>query len=357
MPKKITEFELLPLLRRYINELKKGKQLQPNGKKIKKDSITNYLYLEKLLINFSSSRNLKLRIKIVSGVNKALFEAEKKYWKKFYTDFTGYLYNDLGHFDNYVGSTTKLLRTFFNYLNNEKGLITGNFHKKFFTPSEEIEIIVLSPERLKYLIYSTELENKLTPVLRRVKDIFIFGCAVGLRYSDLINLELANIEVNDCNTYIKVQSKKTETFTKVKLPDYAVDIINKYKGKSKKRLLPFINKVFLNKKIKHLMETAGFTEPVIKTRRRQGIPIKLNKDEKHKNGFRFCDLITTHTMRRTAITYLLSHGMNEQVVRKISGHAANSKEFYRYVSFAQTFIDKEIDLVHEKMFKKHQELA
>jgi hypothetical protein len=33
---------------------------------------------------------------------------------------------------------------------------------------------------------------------------------------------------------------------------------------------------------------------------------------------------------------MLSLGMNEQMLRQISGHAANNKEFFRYVSFAKT---------------------
>ena len=99
------------------------------------------------------------------------------------------------------------------------------------------------------------------------------------------------------------------------------------------------------------MEIAGFTEPAFKIRQKRGIPTPLHKKNKEKL-YRFCDLGTTHTMRRTAITTMLSSGMNEQVVRKISGHAAGSKEFYRYVSFAQTFMDNEIDLVHKKLEKQ-----
>jgi len=51
-------------------------------------------------------------------------------------------------------------------------------------------------------------------------------------------------------------------------------------------------------------------------------------------------------MRRTAITTMLSLGVPEAVVRKISGHAPGSKEFYRYVQWAQSYQDAET----EKMF-------
>lgn len=350
MPKKITEYQLLPLFRKYINSIKKGKHLQNNGKKIKSASIDNYLYLEKLLTDFCSAKGFNLRIRPIAVYSQKQFNDEKKYWKEFYLSFTNYLYDDLGHFDNYVGSTIKLLKAFFNFLNTQAGIPTGAFYKKFFTPSEEIEIIVLSPERVKNLINNKDLENRLSSDLQEVKDVFVFGCAVALRYSDLMALNSANIEIHTGVTYIKMQSKKTQTFTRVKLPPHAIEILEKYKARSKTGLLPKFNKAYLNKKIKLLMQEAGYTEPVNRYRQRRGIPVKIYKNEKRKIAYRFCDIVTTHTMRRTAITNLLSSGMSEQAVRRISGHAANSKEFYRYVSFAQTYMDHEIDKAHEKLY-------
>ncbi|MBK6987035.1 MAG: hypothetical protein IPH33_01655 [Bacteroidetes bacterium] len=54
-------------------------------------------------------------------------------------------------------------------------------------------------------------------------------------------------------------------------------------------------------------------------------------------------------MRRTAITTLLNLGMPEHMVRKISGHATGSKEFFRYVQYSQSFLDQETDKVHLRL--------
>jgi intergrase/recombinase len=54
-------------------------------------------------------------------------------------------------------------------------------------------------------------------------------------------------------------------------------------------------------------------------------------------------------MRRTAITTMLNLGMPEHIVRKISGHAANSKEFFRYVRMSQNIIDQESDKIFEQI--------
>jgi integrase len=355
MPKKITEYPLLPLLHKFINEAKKGKHLQKNGKKIKPDSVKNYYYLELLLIKFSTEKNYVIRLKNVNGLTKKQFEDEKKYWKDFYLSFTSYLYDDLGHYDNYVGRSIKLLRSFFNYIVTEKGLPIGSFHKKFYAPYEDIEIVVLSAERLNYMVYNTDLEAQLNDELKKVKDVFVFGCAVALRFSDLTVLTKSNLEVINQRAYLKVKSKKTQTFTRVKLPDYARILLQKYAKLYEHQLLPVFNKVYMNKKIKLVMEHYGFTEPVERTRQRRGISQPLLRTG--KKPYRFCDAVSTHTMRRSAITTMLSLGMNEQAVRQISGHAANSKDFYRYVAFAQTYIDTEIDLMHEKLSSKRLELV
>ncbi|MET0394559.1 MAG: hypothetical protein ABW019_15545, partial [Chitinophagaceae bacterium] len=149
--------------------------------------------------------------------------------------------------------------------------------------------------------------------------------------------------------YLAVRSIKTNADSLVKLPPYAVAITERY-TKLKKRLLPKFNVVNLNKFIKELLRQAGFTHTVYVTRNRRGIPVEQKTED--KKALRFCDVATTHTMRRTAITTMLSLGVPEQVVRKISGHSASGKEFYRYVSWAQTYQDQETEKMFEKLGEK-----
>ena len=352
MPKLTEEFSLLPLLHKFINEAKKGKHLQKNGKRIRPASIRNYYYLELFLTRYSEKYDFKIRIKNSSNFNKRQFEDEKQYWKDFYVGFTGYLYDDLNHHDNFVGRLIKLLRSFFNYLISEKGFSIGFFYRKFYAPSEDVDIVVITPERLNYLIDSTTLEKGLSSDLKKIKDVFVFGCIVALRFSDLMALTKSNVEITNKRMYIKIQSKKTQTYTIVKLPDFAIKIANKYNKLYTSKLLPQYRQATFNIKIKQIMEHYGFTELIDRSRQKRGITEPVYKDKKTKTSFRFCDAVTSHTMRRSAITTLLSLGMNEQMVRKISGHAANSKDFSRYVSFAQAYIDTEIDNVYKKLSKK-----
>jgi intergrase/recombinase len=61
-------------------------------------------------------------------------------------------------------------------------------------------------------------------------------------------------------------------------------------------------------------------------------------------------------MRRTAITTLLTMGVPELVVRKISGHAPGSKEFYRYVAIAQEYMNHEVQTAYKKLVNEHSYL-
>ena len=247
-----------------------------------------------------------------------------------------------------MGSVIKDIRTFFNYLVIERNLRITNHFRQFYVPHEQIQILVIDGNQLNYLIHDQEFEQKLRPVMKEVKDIFVIGCNVSLRYSDLIELKRDNLEKINQDYYLKVQSQKTKIYTRIKLPNYAVEIFKRY-SKRGKRLLPYFNLVRLNIYLKQLAEFAGWTQEVVKTRKKRGVAEVVYKNKKLRTHYRFCDLISSHTMRRSAITTMLSLQMPEHLVRKISGHAANIKEFHKYVAISQNYLDAETDKVFEKL--------
>jgi integrase len=244
------------------------------------------------------------------------------------------------YFDNYISSIVKILRTFFNYLLNELYLPIGNFHNQFKIQTHPIPVVVLEPHQIKYLISNEDFRCKLTPKLKKLNDIFIFGCTIGLRYKDLMRLKVTDIQNTENGSFVILNTSKTATQVKIPLPDYALSIIDKYKRRSKTLILPQISNVNLNIGLKKLIEKAGWVYNYPKIRYQQGKPIEIkNKDG---NSYRFCDHITTHTMRRTAITTLLLLGVEENIVRTISGHSPGSKEFFKYVANVQNHLNKQV---------------
>lgn len=335
------------LYKKFISDSSKGNRLQKNGQRIKPQTIENYVFIEKLLERFIQDTGFELKLYLVNHLTTSEMKKAKLFWQQFYFKFTDYLYKE-GYFDNYVGSTIKGIRIFFNYLNSEMHLQVGMFHKNFHVPKEEIPIVVFNPDQLRYLIYDKKLHEDLPDDLKIVKDIFVFGCTVALRISDLMDLRAFHFVKDMNNYYLKVKSKKTGTDTSIKLPDYAVEIVLKYKNKQA-TLLPQMSTGYFNKQLKNLARFVTDNEPIIKVRSKKGRPTVIYKDPSKRIHYTMADHITAHTMRRTAITTMLRLGVPEQVVRKISGHAPNSKEFFKYVAFSQTYQDAETDKAFQKL--------
>lgn len=344
------EHLLLPLFERFIKDSYKGRRLKPDGARIKPQSITNYSYVLQYLKEYEEKQGTPLIIKVSSGTNKRAFLAEKKYWKKFYFEFTNYLYTKKGCYDNYVGAVIKVIRIFFNYVNKDLGIRAGDFYKSFYVCKEEIPVITLLPQQLQFLINNKDFDNSLSVSLLKSKDIFVFGCTVALRVSDLFNIKFTDIERQGNSFYLPVKTIKTGTIVRIKLPEYAMAIVEKFKAaaKGRKTIFPQIPRTRFNDHLKLIAEQAGWITEIGKYRTRRGVAIE-DTFGADKKTYRFCDLVSSHIMRRTAITTMLMLGMKEHVVKQISGHANDSKSFYRYVNLVQSYLDNEMDIVFNKL--------
>jgi integrase len=299
------------------------------------------------LLQYEKAFNTQLRILLLHKSSLRILQQEKNYWNKFKQKFMSFLYKEKKYADNTVNNVFKIIKIFFNYLQIEKAYSIGNYHKQFRVSLQNTTPTVLQIEQLHFLISDNKFEENLNNHLKRVKDIFVFGCTVALRVSDLMKLQQKNITTHGEETYLSLFTQKTNALIQIPLPHYAVDIIKKYKSKNGKYLLPRLSNTNLNIQIKKLIQKAGWDYSAVKVISKQGKLVEL----KNKNGnvWKFYEHITAHTMRRTAITTLLILGVPEIVVRNVSGHAPGSKEFYKYVSIAQSYLNKEVKNAHQKL--------
>lgn len=349
--KYLDQHTFLSLIDDFINDSYAGRRTKKNGSKISSGTIDNYLYLKKNLCAFAEHSSFEMKLFIVNNLTQTEKERARRYYKKFYASFTNYLYDRKKYFDNYTGLMIKTLRSFFNYLEEERNISVGTFHRSFYVPVEEIPIIALTQEQLRFILYDDEFNETVRyHDLEKIRDIFVFGCTVALRVSDLLSLTQKNLLIQGDRYYIGVKSQKTSTHTSIKLPEYAVEILKKYKS-GKKNLLPAISAGWFNARLKDFARLIPDDFEMIKTRERRGKQVVVYKDPIRRIHYRLSDHISTHTMRRTAITNMLCLGMPEHLVRKISGHAANSHEFFRYVQLSQSFIDGETDKVFDQLKK------
>jgi integrase len=344
MQKKSQRKEILPLFDKFIRESKKGIRINKNGKRLSTSTIKNYQSTYRFLALLNSKDDTPITISTQFKLNRAVYLKEKKYWNNFFLNFKKTMYNN-GCTDNYVGMCIKVLKTFFKYLELEENYTSASFYRQFYSPNFENQITVIDQEKLRFLIGDEEFTNYLPSHLKPAKDLLVVGCTLGLRFSDLISLNAKNIQSVDGNVYVVTKSQKTGVNTRIKIPYYVVDILNKYKKGN--TILPKISLSEFNKKIKVIGELAGWTYLVGRERSINGVSKELKTAK--GNQYRFCDILCSHIMRRTAITTLLVLGMPETLVRKISGHAANSKEFFKYVKYSEAFLDNETDKAFDKL--------
>jgi integrase len=168
----------------------------------------------------------------------------------------------------------------------------------------------------------------------------------------LFDIKFTDLAQVGGNWYLQVKTIKTGSFVRIKLPNYVIVIIRKFEStaRGRKAIFPPIPRTRFNNQLKLIAKLAGWTNMVRRERSQWGMyhtSAGINKTTPRN----FCDLVSSHIMRRTAITTMLMLGMKEPAVKKISGHADNSKHFYRYVNLVQSYLDNEVDVVFEKLLQ------
>ncbi|OWP28757.1 integrase [Prevotella nigrescens] len=157
----------------------------------------------------------------------------------------------------------------------------------------------------------------------RVRDVFLFQCFTGLRYSDVFNLRRSDIK----GDHIEVTTVKTSDSLIIELNNHSKAILDKYKDVAFEddKVLPVITNQKMNDYLKELAELAGIDEPVRQTYYRGNERI----DEVTPKYA----LLGTHAGRRTFICNALALGIPPQVVMKWTGHS-DYKAMKPYIDIA-----------------------
>lgn len=240
-----------------------------------------------------------------------------------YDKLLGYLLDEKKMVNNSAYKIIGLMKIFLKW-SYERGLNNNLTFQKFKIKEEKVDIVTLTNEELDKLAGLNLTDNKR---LERVRDLFLFGCYTGGRFSDLNNIERADLKEDVW--YLRV--KKTRDVLEIPLLNEAFSIIEKYKNQPTP--LPRISNQKMNVYIKEVCALAEINEPVKIVRYRGNQPLVF---EGPKNGF-----VSVHTARRTFITQSLLRGMKAEVVMSISGHK-NFKTFKKYLDITRK--DKQEEL-------------
>lgn len=179
-------------------------------------------------------------------------------------------------------------------------------HKLKTTPKK---VVFLSWDELKQLRGCKIPETK--QYLERVRDVFLFLCYTGLRYSDVYNLKKSDVKGNQ----IEITTIKTTDNLIIELNNYSREILDKYKNIpfENNKVLPVISNQRMNEYLKELGELANLNEPVRETYYKRNRRID-DITPKHA-------LLSTHAGRRTFICNSLAMGIPAQTVMKWTGHS------------------------------------
>ena len=237
-------------------------------------------------------------------------------------DYVGYLRDVKEMRNSTIGKQLSFLKWFLRWA-YKKGVHQNNAYDSYKPKlkSTQKKIIFLTWNELNRLREFKIPSNK--QALERVRDVFLFQCFTGLRYSDVFNLRRSDIK----GDHIEVTTVKTSDSLIIELNNHSKAILDKYKDVAFEddKVLPVITNQKMNDYLKELAEMAGIDEPVRQTY--------------YKGNERIDDvtpkyaLLGTHAGRRTFICNALALGIPPQVVMKWTGHS-DYKAMKPYIDIA-----------------------
>ena len=238
------------------------------------------------------------------------------------TEYVQYLREVREMRNSTIGKQLSFLKWFLRW-SFKQGMHSNNAYDTFKPKLKDTQkkIIFLTWEELNRL-----REFKIPPTkqaLERVRDVFLFQCFTGLRYSDVFNLRRSDIK----GDHIEVTTVKTSDSLIIELNDHSKAILEKYKDVEfeNNKALPVITNQKMNDYLKELAELAEINEPVRQT--------YYKGNERIDEVTPKYDLLGTHAGRRTLICNALALGIPPQVVMKWTGHS-DYKAMKPYIDIA-----------------------
>lgn len=188
-------------------------------------------------------------------------------------------------------------------------------------------IIFLTRDELKLVEKYTFAERHYNVA----KDVFLFACYTGMRFSDVIKLSRA-----DCHgDHISFITQKTSHALTVPLNDKAKEILDRYadcKPNRRQKVLGITNPALptpdlktMNKHLRRIMQEIGIDTPVTHS--------YYIGNVRHNDTLPKYELISTHTARHTFIVTAISLGIPIPVIMEWTGHK-NYEAMRPYIAIA-----------------------
>jgi integrase len=170
--------------------------------------------------------------KIVTTYN-LLFEFQKLHYtltfekinNDFKVDLLSYMTDEKKYLNNNISKHFSIIKTFMRWA-SEKEYHANTKFEQIKYQSDVVDVLALTEEELDKII---NVNLSFSSSLDKTRDIFVFGCLTGQRYSDLKNLKLGDLNLESVNptwALYQVKGNKRKKITVPLLPK-AVEILKK----------------------------------------------------------------------------------------------------------------------------------
>lgn len=292
---------LTQFISRIIKEMEEGTRLTTKGKTFTKSTLKNYKGFEVQFKEFQRKRNRNVDFEDVTiDLRDALVN----------------FFQSKNYSPNTIHRHIKQLKSLMS-LAFELGLHANlEFQKRHFqTPQVETTEIYLTDAELDKIY---ELDLSANPHYDLARDVFLAGCYTAQRYSDYSRICSDHIKFTDGRArFIHLTQVKTGIPVVIPIRPKLEAILKKYDYN-----LPRTHEQKVNSYIKKVAAMAEITNP--------------EEDDVFKNGRRSsqskpkCDLVKTHTARRSGATNMYLSGIPVLSIMKVTGHKTE-REFLKYI--------------------------
>lgn len=277
-----------------------------------KGSLSVYKSLKRHLQGFEQAKNVRV---LFENINYAFFSDFQNYLLSIkQTNVKGEALPLLNNIT--VAKILSTLKTFIGYA-KQHGVYVSDNYKAFKLKKEPLEVIALTDTEFQAL-YSLDLSA--VKRLDKVRDIFIFSCCTGLRYSDLKQLKHEHINGDE----IRLTTTKTKEIHTIPLTGIAIKILSKYQSMAVP--LPVMSNVKLNEYLKEVCELSKINTPVQ--------IVRFRGAKREETTYKKFELITIHSGRKTFATLSLEKGMSAEEVMKVGGWKSYNS-FKRYINITE----------------------
>ena len=319
---KIVEVKDRPSLFKLAGRFVNG-EIKNRGKDKSSGSLKNYHAVAKHLKDYEEQSKYKIDFHTIT--------------LDFFYGYTSYL-KALGLKPNTIAKDVSIVKVFMAEAVDLKYTTNNEFrHRKFSYSEVDTDAVFLNEKELEILYkhdfgYNKKLEN--------VRDLFVFGAWVGLRFSDFSNIKEENIvdikdAQNETQTYIKIITQKTNDLIYIPCHEIVLEIFEKYKH-NKNRLPKTISNQKFNEYIKDVCHIAGLTE---KGRLADNPELEL------------WQCVASHTARRSAATNYYLQGFPVIDLMKITGHKTE-KSFMKYIKISKLDAAKRLSVHMRKIWSE-----